>query len=159
MTFFCKFHILFWTAYCMKSCDPYFNQKTQVRGGLWWWWWWWWGGDYIEEQHLQERKLLKTVWPVRRGNAYIVIIYYLYYRTIHQKDKLLYIDMEKSKSLSLSTKKEIWNNFNKKFRCSDTTSTASTHGYAWKIDACTFTAYALSSLIYKQVSMKFLTVT
>ena len=33
------------------------------------------GGDYIEEQHLQDRKLLKIVWPVRKGNAYIVIIY------------------------------------------------------------------------------------
>ena len=35
---------------------------------------------------------LKIVWLIRRGNAYIFIIYH---RTINQKDKLLYIDMEK----------------------------------------------------------------
>ena len=34
----------------------------------------------------------KIVWLIRRGNAYIFIIYH---RTINQKDKLLYIDMEK----------------------------------------------------------------
>ena len=47
---------------------------------------------------------LKIVWLIRRGNAYIFIIYH---RTINQKDKLLYIDMEKKHSLSLSTKTEI----------------------------------------------------
>ena len=37
--------------------------------------------------------MIKTEWIVRKGNGYIFSIYY---RTINQKDKLLYIDMEKN---------------------------------------------------------------
>ena len=62
------------------------------------------GGNYIEVQLFEKWKPLEIVWPIRRGNAYIFIVYY---RTINQKDKLLYIDMEKKHSLSLSTKTEI----------------------------------------------------
>ena len=42
--------------------------------------------------------------PNRRGNAYIFSIYY---RTIIQKEKLLYIELVKSMAFSLSTKTEI----------------------------------------------------
>ena len=58
------------------------------------------GGNYIEVKHFEDRKLLKILSPIRRGNTYICIIYH---RTRNQKDRLLYIDMEKS----LSTKTEI----------------------------------------------------
>ena len=71
------------------------------------------GGNYIEVQHFEKWKLLEIMWPIRRGNAYIFIVYY---RTINQKDKLLYIDMEKNMSFSLSTETEIQNNCNIKFR-------------------------------------------
>ena len=71
------------------------------------------GGNYIEVQHFEKWKLLEIVWPIRRGNAYIFIVYY---RTINQKDKLLYIELEKSMSFSLSTETEIQNNCNIKFR-------------------------------------------
>ena len=62
------------------------------------------GASYIEVQHFEDWKLLKIVWPIRRPNAFIFIVYY---QTINQKDKLLYIDMGKSMSFSLSTKTEI----------------------------------------------------
>ena len=51
------------------------------------------GGNYIEVQHSEKWKLLKIVWLIRRENAYI---FNIYYQTINQKDKLLYIDMEKA---------------------------------------------------------------
>ena len=61
---------------------PHFNQKIQVMGS-----------SYTEVQHFENQKLLKIVWPIRRGNTYIFIIYY---QGINQKDKLLYIDTEKN---------------------------------------------------------------
>ena len=69
-----------------SRATSHFNKKSKLWGG---------GGGGVG---------LKIVWLIRRGNAYIFIIYH---RTINQKDKLLYIDMEKKHSLSLSTKTEI----------------------------------------------------
>ena len=46
--------------------------------------------NYTEVQHSEDGKFAKIVWPTRRRNAYPFIIYY---RTLNQKDKLLYIDM------------------------------------------------------------------
>ena len=60
------------------------------------------GGNYIEVQHFEDWKLLNIVWPIRRRNAYIFIIYY---QTINQKDKLLYTDMKKA-SLSVCLQKQ-----------------------------------------------------
>ena len=62
------------------------------------------GGNSIEVQRFEYWELLRILWTIRRGNVYIFIIYY---RTINQKDKLLYIELEKSMSFSLSTKTEI----------------------------------------------------
>ena len=62
------------------------------------------GGNYIEVQRFEDWKLLRIVWTIRRGNVYIFIIHY---GTITQKDKLLYIELEKSMSFSLPTKTEI----------------------------------------------------
>ena len=99
------------------------------------------------------RKLLKTVWPIRTGNAYIFIIYYW---TINPKDKLSYISMEKKNVFHFIYKHRNFKTI--LIKSSDTTSTASTHGQACNIGTCTVTAFALSSL-NEQVSIKFLTVT
>ena len=51
--------------------------------------------------------------PIRRRNVDIFIIYY---RTINQKDKLLFIDIEKNMSFSSSAKTESQNKCIIKFR-------------------------------------------
>ena len=69
-------------------------RKSKLLGG--------WGasgdGCYIEEQHFKDWKLVKVMWPIRRGNAFNFII------SLPKKDKLLYIEMEKSMSFNLSRK-------------------------------------------------------
>ena len=58
--------------------------------GCWDWGCW----DCIEVQYSENCwKLFKMVWLIRRENAYI---FNVYYRKINQKDKLLYVDMEKA---------------------------------------------------------------
>ena len=51
------------------------------------------GGNYIEVQNSENWKLFKIVLLIRRENTYI---FNICYRTINQKDKLLYIDLEKA---------------------------------------------------------------
>ena len=42
------------------------------------------GGNCIKVQHFENWKLFKIVWLIRRGNVYD---FYIYYRTINQRDK------------------------------------------------------------------------
>ena len=58
-------------------------------------------GNYIDVQNSDDQYLQKIVFPIRRGNVNIFIIYY---QTINQNDKLVYTELQKSMSFILSTK-------------------------------------------------------